>query len=83
MIAQKVGRGTARPVQFVSLCWESQLNQTQMQEFIYHQCFNYLNWTGPVRVPGVLQYASKLVKFQGEHLKSAVNAKFRNFLYFI
>ena len=38
-------------------------------QFTYEQCFNYYNWDGVVKLPAVLQYAHKLAKIAGEHIK--------------
>lgn len=35
-----------------------------LAKLFYGQCFNYMNWTGSVRVPAQLQYACKLAKFK-------------------
>jgi aubergine-like protein len=34
-----------------------------LQELIFSQCFNYVNWTGSIKVPAILQYAKKCAKF--------------------
>jgi aubergine len=34
-----------------------------LQEIIFSQCFNYVNWTGSIKVPGILQYARKAANF--------------------
>lgn len=34
---------------------------------------NYYNWTGAIRLPGVMQYVKKLAKLVGEHIKKGVN----------
>jgi hypothetical protein len=46
---------------------DSCLEEGVIEELIYSQCFNYMNWTGSIKVPGVLQYAKKLGAFIGEH----------------
>ena len=42
-------------------------------QFTYEQCYNYYNWDGVVRLPAVLQYAHKLSKLTGEHVREHVN----------
>ena len=37
-----------------------------MQETAFSQCFNYVNWTGSIKVPAIMQYAKKLAKFSSE-----------------
>lgn len=68
MIAQHCNKGTVKPVHYEVLYNESHLEEGVLQEFIYGQCFNYMNWSGSVRVPGVMQYARKLSKLISEHL---------------
>lgn len=36
---------------------------------MYGQCFNYMNWSGSVRVPSVCQYSRKIATFVSENLK--------------
>lgn len=55
-----------------------------LQELIFSQCFNYVNWTGSIKIPGPLQYAKKLAKFAGEalggqHVQESMESK----LYFV
>lgn len=68
MVSQQCNRGTVKPVHYQVLYSDSSIEEGILQEFIYGQCFNYMNWSGPVRVPGVLQYARKLSKLITEHL---------------
>ena len=35
---------------------------------LFSQCFNYVNYTGAIKQPGVLQYAIKCAKFGAEVL---------------
>jgi len=35
---------------------------------LFSQCFNYANWTGSIKVPGVLQYAKKCSRFNSDAL---------------
>lgn len=44
-------------------------NPEFIYELTYNQCYNYFNWKGPVRVPGVCQYAHTLAYFVGETYK--------------
>ena len=60
MISQHCNMGTVKPVYYKIIHSTSKIEEGILQELIYSQCFNYANWTGSVRVPGVLQYAKKL-----------------------
>jgi aubergine-like protein len=47
----------------------SKLEEGGLHELIFSQCFNYVNWTGSIKVPAILQYAKKCSKFLGEILE--------------
>ena len=49
---------------------DSKMEEGVLHELVYTQCFNYVNWTGSIKVPGVLQYAKKCAKFHAEVLES-------------
>lgn len=65
MVAQNCNKGAATPTYYKVIHDSSSLNEGQLEELIYSQCFNYMNWSGSVRVPGVCQYARKLATFVG------------------
>jgi aubergine len=44
----------------------SKLEEGMLQELIFSQCFNYVNWTGSIKVPAILQYAKKCAKFTAD-----------------
>jgi aubergine-like protein len=55
-----------------------------LQELCFSQCFNYVNWTGSIKVPAILQYAKKCAKFNAEVLEDkAVPESLQNKLYFV
>jgi aubergine len=63
---------------------DSAMEEGVIEELIYSQCFNYMNWTGSIKVPSVLQYAKKLGAFIGQYYNS--ENKFENInknLYYI
>lgn len=70
-----VNQGTCTPVQFKVGCENSNIPRDAIAELTYDQCFNYFNWNGAVRVPGVLQYANKLAKMFSEHVKEPLNIR--------
>jgi len=55
-----------------------------LQELCFNQCFNYVNWTGSIKVPAILQYAKKCAKFRAEIMeKSEVPESLSTKLYFV
>lgn len=84
MISQQCNRGTVKPIHYEVVYTDSAMEEGVLQEFIYSQCFNYMNWSGSIRVPGVLQYAKKLSKLASEHLnRSFDNSSINDSLFFI
>lgn len=69
MIAQNVNRGTATPVHFEVLFNDTSLSADSLFELTYYQTFNYYNWSGPVKVPSVVQYANKQAYLVGSTKK--------------
>ena len=39
-----------------------------LHQIFFTQTFNYVNWTGSIKIPAVLQYAKKAAKFGAEVL---------------
>lgn len=63
---------------------DSEMEEGVLEELIYSQCFNYMNWTGSVRVPGVMQYAKKLATFISDNINTKNEAEQLNkHLYYI
>jgi aubergine-like protein len=55
-----------------------------IEELIYSQCFNYMNWTGSIKIPSMMQYAKKLGMFVGQYLnKENKFEELNNNLYYI
>lgn len=65
LVAQKVTQGTATPTHYIVGYDSSKMPQEDLMEFTYHQCYNYYNWQGAVKVPATLQCANKLSKLAG------------------
>jgi aubergine len=59
MVSQNVNRGTATPTHYECLFNNTGLTADTIYELTYYQTFNYYNWPGPVKVPAVIQYATK------------------------
>jgi aubergine-like protein len=62
LISQQSNRGSHYRVIYS----ESKLEEEALEELIFGQCFNYVNWTGSIKVPAILQYAKKCAKFTAE-----------------
>lgn len=65
MVSQKVTMGTATPTHYECLHNDTGLSADTFYELTYYQSFNYFNWPGPVKVPAVVQYATKQAYLTG------------------
>lgn len=63
MVSQYTTKGCAIPNHYEVIYNDSKMEEGVLHELIYAQCFNYVNWTGSIKVPGALQYAKKCAKF--------------------
>ena len=54
MVAQSVARGTATPTHYEVLYNNTDLLADSFYQATYYQCYNYYNWSGPVKVPSVV-----------------------------
>lgn len=68
LISQYCNRGTVKPIHYKVLYTDSKMEEGVLQELIYCQSFNYMNWSGSIRVPSVLQYAIKLASFVSKYI---------------
>lgn len=68
LIAQQCNRGTVKPTYYRVAYSDSALEEGILQELLYSQCFNYMNWSGSIKVPSALQYAKKLGTFVAQYL---------------
>lgn len=66
LISQQSNRGSTVPNHYRVIYNESKLEEEALEELIFGQCFNYVNWTGSIKVPAILQYAKKCAKFTAE-----------------
>lgn len=84
LISQNCNRGTAKPVHYKVLYNNTNFEEGVLEELIFAESFNYMNWTGSIRIPAPLQYAEKLVKFVGEHInKPPETEKLNDHLFYI
>jgi aubergine-like protein len=74
MVAQNVTQGTATPTHYTFLEKESNFDMDTILSMTYFQTYNYYNWSGPVKVPAVCQYAHKLAYMLGETNKGTVHS---------
>jgi aubergine-like protein len=64
-MSQQSNKGTTVPNHYKVIYTNSELDEGKLQELAFSQCFNYVNWTGSIKVPAILQYAKKCAKFNG------------------
>ena len=84
MISQACNKGSTVPNHYRVIFSDSKMQEGLLQELIYNQCFNYVNWTGSIKVPGILQYAKKCAKFNAEVLEEQLLGEdLQSKLYFI
>jgi len=66
LVSQRSNRGCSVPNHYRVVFSNSKMEEALLQEIVFSQCFNYVNWTGSIKVPGVCQYAKKCAKFAAE-----------------
>jgi len=66
IISQQSRGGCSIPNHYKVITAESKLEEGHLQELIFSQCFNYVNWTGSIKIPAILQYAKKCARFNAE-----------------
>lgn len=66
LVSQNSNRGCIVPNHYKVIFNNSKMEEGVLSELIYSQCFNYVNWSGSIKVPGILQYAKKCAKFHSE-----------------
>lgn len=84
LVSQQSNRGSTVPNHYRVIFCNSKVEEGKLQELIFGQCFNYVNWTGSIKVPAVLQYAKKSAKFIADVMeKEEVPELLMNKLYFV
>ena len=84
VVSQNSNRGSIVPNHYKVIHSDSKIEEGVLQELIFSQCFNYVNWTGSIKVPGILQYADKCAKFNSEILENeSLCEDLQNKLYFV
>lgn len=54
---------SALPVLYKVITNTTGLSKKEIEQFTYHQCFNYFGFSGPIKVPAALKYAEKLAQY--------------------
>ena len=70
IMSRQSNKGTTVPNHYKVIYTSSNLDEGELQELSFSQCFNYVNWTGSIKVPAILQYAKKCVKFVSEVMEN-------------
>lgn len=84
LISQYANKGSTVPNHYKVIYCDSQLEEADLQEIAFSQCFNYVNWTGSIKVPSILQYAKKSANFVSEVLQgSEVPESLTSRLYYV
>lgn len=68
IVSQQSNKGSVVPNHYKVIFSDSRLEEGHLQELIFSQCFNYVNWTGSIKIPSILQYAKKCARFNAEVL---------------
>ncbi|CAD8074370.1 unnamed protein product [Paramecium sonneborni] len=83
LIAQQVNQGTPTPTHYTVIENTTNWNEDTFWRFTYFQCFNYRNWSGPVKIPACLQNAHTVAYRVGEVIKSDAHSALESLLYFL
>lgn len=82
MIPHKATVATAQPVHYKVVYNTSNLKKDQIETATYHLCYNYFNFTGPIKVPATCMYAGKIANYSAEN-KVTPNPNLANNLHFL
>ena len=86
IVSQDSTRGSVVPNHYKVIFSDndSKLEEGHLQELIHSQCFNYVNWSGSIKIPAILQYAKKCARFNAEVMGGVeVNKNLQTRPYFI
>ena len=83
LCAQNVTEGTCTPTHYNVVHNTSQITEDEIEKFTYHQCFNYFNWSGAIRVPACVKYADLLAYNVGHLLEKEPNLDLCKKLYYL
>lgn len=83
LCAQNVTQGTCTPTHYTVVYNKTNIPEDVLAKLTYYQCFNYYNWTGAIRVPACVQYASKMAYLVGQSLGADPGEELWDKLYFL
>jgi aubergine-like protein len=84
LVSQNSNRGCIVPNHYKVIFNNSKLEEGMLAELVYGQCYNYVNWSGSIKVPGILQYAKKCAKFHSEVMEDQrLSSTLERCLYFV
>lgn len=71
MVSQKTKQGTSVPTHY-SICYNTtSISIDELQEMTYRLCYTYFNVSGSIRVPSLLQYATRFSTLMGDLTKES------------
>jgi len=83
LIPHKATIATALPVHFKVVYNTTKYDQKQIQEYTYHQCYNYFNFMGSIKVPASVMYAHKLATHKEKLKKLDNHVRLNDTLYYL
>jgi len=63
LIPHKATVATARPVHYKVVHNTTGLTKNQIEMMTFHQCYNYVNFSGSIKVPSSVMYAHKISNY--------------------
>ena len=79
---QQVTGGTATPTLY-HVAFGNLKNPEFVPKFTFDLCYQYPNWQGPVRIPGILKNAEKLCKMTAKYTKKQLHSDLSNSLAYL
>jgi aubergine-like protein len=83
LISQCVRKGTVSPAMYNVIEDGAKLSAERYQLLTYKLTHMYFNWSGPIRVPAVCQYAHKLAFLVGQLLHREFHPEISQRLFFL
>lgn len=83
LISQCVRKGTVSPAMYNVIEDGAKLGAEKYQLLTYKLTHMYYNWSGPIRVPAVCQYAHKLAFLVGQSLHREAHPELSQRLFFL
>jgi aubergine-like protein len=83
MIPHNATVATAQPVHFNVIHNSTNLSKDKIEHTAYHLCYNYVGFTGPIKVPAVCMYANKIANYVHSNKIKETNKILSNNLHFL